>query len=249
MGIFELTGCAGDALLILDCEQELLDIFKAADIQSFLMVRSDNKDEELDIAFIEGSVSTEQEVNEILSIRRKSNMIVAIGICSCFGGIQARFTEQNDWEKRFKAVYNNGDMTCTQPRQSKPIDAYIHVDYYLPGCPIGKEPFLNLFTRLTRGFLPERYPVPVCVTCKFNQNDCLLNKNLPCLGPLTSDGCGSICINHNLPCVGCFGPVEGANSNAEYHLLIEKGYDMELIKKKMANYSGTRIHRLLKEIK
>ena len=55
IGIYELTGCAGDALLILDCEKELVDIFQAADIQSFLMAKSDNIDGELDIAFVDGS--------------------------------------------------------------------------------------------------------------------------------------------------------------------------------------------------
>jgi len=62
IGIYELTGCAGDALLILDCEKELIDIFKAVDIQSFLMAKSDNIDGELDVALVEGSVTTEREI-------------------------------------------------------------------------------------------------------------------------------------------------------------------------------------------
>jgi hypothetical protein len=35
--------------------------------------------------------------------------------------------------------------------------------------------------------------------------------------------------------------VEGANYTSEFHLLLEKGFDLEAIKKRMANYSGTRI--------
>ena len=70
IGIYELTGCAGDALLILDCEKELVDIFKAADIQSFLMAKSDNIDGELDVAFVEGSVSTEREAKELFDVRK-----------------------------------------------------------------------------------------------------------------------------------------------------------------------------------
>ncbi|MDH5468684.1 MAG: hypothetical protein OEY25_14815, partial [Candidatus Aminicenantes bacterium] len=71
IGIYELTGCAGDALLIIDCEKELVDMFKAADIQSFLMAKSDNIDGELDVALVEGSVSTENEKKEILDIRKR----------------------------------------------------------------------------------------------------------------------------------------------------------------------------------
>ena len=240
-GIYELTGCAGDALLILDCEKELVDIFKAADIQSFAMAKSDNIDGELDVALVEGSVSTEREKEEISDIRKRAKIIVAIGICACFGGIQARFLEQKEWENNLKNVYGDTKMVHTRPLQSKPIDAYIKVDYYLPGCPIGKDQFLNFLTRILKGNPPEKYPRPVCITCKFNQNDCLLNRNISCLGPLTADGCGSVCVNHNLPCVGCWGPVEGANYTSEFYLLLEKGFDLEIIKKRMANYAGTKI--------
>lgn len=249
IGIYELTGCAGDALLILDCEKELIDIFKTADIQSFLMAKSDNIDGELDIAFVEGSVSTEKEKEEVLDIRKRAKTVVAIGICACFGGIQAAFLEQKEWKKNFKEVYGDIKMTHTAPVHSKPISAYIEVGYYLPGCPIGKEQFLSTFNRILRGNPPELYRFPVCVECKWNENDCLLNRGILCLGPVTRAGCGSICINYNLPCVGCWGPVEGANFASEFYLLQEKGFDYDFIKKKMANFSGTGIADFLDKLK
>ena len=153
IGIYELTGCAGDALLIIDCEKELVDIFQAADIQSFLMAKSDNIDGELDVALVEGSVSTELEKKEILDIRKRAKVVVAIGICACYGGIQAAFLKENEWEKNYKEVYGKTKMTHTKPVQPQPIDAYIKVDYYLPGCPIGKEQFLSTFNRVIRGIL------------------------------------------------------------------------------------------------
>jgi len=239
IGIYELTGCAGDALLILDCEMELLDIFEAVDIQSFLMAKSDNIDGELDVALVEGSVSTEREIEELKDIRRRSKVVVAFGLCATVGGIQARFNEE-EWAKNLKEVYGDTEMTHTKPVHSKPIDAYVDVDFYIPGCPVGKEQFLNFFTRVVHGSPPEHYPHPVCVTCKYNENDCLLNKGIPCLGPLTADGCGSVCPNHNVPCFGCWGPVEEGNLTSEYYLLQEKGFDIEAIKKRMANYSGSK---------
>jgi len=241
IGIYELTGCAGDALLILDCEKELLDIFNAADIQSFLMAKSDNIDGELDVALVEGSVTTEREIEELKDIRKRSKLVVAIGLCATVGGIQARFLDQKEWEDHFKKVYGDVKMIHTEAVQSKPIDAYIDVDYYLPGCPIGKEQFLNFFTRFLKGNPPEKSQNPVCVTCKYNENECLLKKGILCLGPLTADGCGSVCINHNLPCVGCWGPLDVANRTSEFYLLQEQGYAVEEIKKKMANYSGSKI--------
>ena len=241
IGIYELTGCAGDALLIVDCEEELVNIFSAADIEAFLMAKSDNTHGELDVALVEGSVSTEQEKKELLDIRKRAKAVIAIGSCACVGGIQAAFLDNKEWRNNLKKVYGKTEFSHSTPLQSKPIDAYIKVDYYLPGCPIGKEQFLSTFARLLGGNPPELYRFPVCVECKWNENDCLLNKDIFCLGPLTLAGCGSICPNHNVPCFGCWGPTEEANRSAEYNLLLEKGFDVEAIKNRMANYSGTRI--------
>jgi sulfhydrogenase subunit delta len=248
IGIYELTGCAGDALLILDCEMELLDIFKSVDIQSFLMAKSDNIDGELDIALIEGSVSTEREIEEVKDIRKRSKIVVAFGSCATLGGIQARFND-DEWEEGLKDVYGDVEMSHVTAVRSKPIDEYIDVDFYLPGCPVGKEQFLNFFTRAIQGSPPEKYPYSVCVTCKYNENECLLLKGIPCLGPLTADGCGSICPNHNVPCYGCWGLTEDANLTSEYYLLQEKGFDIEAIQKRMSNYSGAKLWKFFENIK
>jgi sulfhydrogenase subunit delta len=248
IGIYELTGCAGDALLILDCEEELLDIFKAVNIQSFLMAKSDNIDGDLDVALIEGSVSTEKEIEELKDIRKRSKIVVAFGLCATVGGIQARFNDK-EWEDNLKKVYGDVEMTHVSAVRSKPIDDYIDVDFYLPGCPVGKEQFLNFFTRAVGGSSVEKYPQPVCVTCKYKENDCLLVKGIPCLGPLTADGCGAVCPSYNVPCYGCWGIAEGANFTSEFYLLQEKGFDVESIKKRMSNYSGTKLKEFFDQFK
>jgi len=250
IGIYELTGCAGDALLIIDCEEELVNIFKAANIEAFLMAKSDNNDEvELDVALVEGSVSTEKELEELRKIRKRSKALIAIGICAGVGGMQSYFLDDKDWAKNYKAVYGGVEMTHTKSLPSKPIGDFVKVDYFLPGCPIGKEQFLSTFARLLAGNPPDLFRFPVCVECKWRENDCLLNKNILCLGPLTAGGCGAVCVNHNLPCVGCWGPSEEANRTAEYKLLLEKGYDPALIKNKMANFSGTSITQFFARLK
>ena len=59
VGIFGLTGCAGDQLLILDCEDELLGLVELLDIRDFVMASS-ARDElsMLDVALVEGAVVT-----------------------------------------------------------------------------------------------------------------------------------------------------------------------------------------------
>jgi len=96
IGIYELTGCAGDALLIVDCEEELINIFTAAQIETFLMAKSDNRHGELDVALVEGSVSTEKEREELLDIRKRARVVIAIGSCAVVGGPQAAFLAKKE---------------------------------------------------------------------------------------------------------------------------------------------------------
>jgi coenzyme F420-reducing hydrogenase gamma subunit len=135
IGIYELTGCAGDALLILDCEKELVDIFKAADITSFLMAKSDNIEGELDVALVEGSVTTEREKKEVLDIRKRAEVVVAIGTCACFGGIQAAFLDKNEWENKddpyeacsvqaYQCLHQSGLLSAGLPHRQRTV--FIH---------------------------------------------------------------------------------------------------------------------------
>ena len=244
VGIYGFTGCAGDQLLIIHTEDEIFNLFNSVDLRSFVMVSSNPIEEELDVAFIEGSISTEEERESILNIRKRAKILVAIGNCAVNGGPQAMCTGEGGFEERLNKVY--GDVKfLTEPIESKPVDAIVDVDYYLPGCPISAPQAFALISRLIHGVIPEPYPHPVCHECKLNENRCLLLDKIGCLGPLTLGGCGSACPNHGLPCVGCWGPNE--DGNFDYHLKFlesfgkTRGEILRLIK----GYGG---HKILKFI-
>ena len=64
VGIFGLTGCAGDQLVILNCEDQLLDVVALIDIRDFLMASSDNDTAcPLDVALVEGAVVSNQDAD------------------------------------------------------------------------------------------------------------------------------------------------------------------------------------------
>ena len=90
VGIFGLTGCAGDQLVILNCEDELLDIVGALDIRDFLMASSENDEDcALDIALVEGAVLSKRDEETLKRIRERAGMLVAIGTCAVWGGVAA----------------------------------------------------------------------------------------------------------------------------------------------------------------
>ena len=198
IGVYGFTGCAGDQLIIIHTEDEILNLFGSTDIQSFVMASSNPIEGELDVAFVEGSISTEEEKEHIQDIRKRAKILVAIGNCAVSGGPQAMYTGDGKYKERLQNVY--GDVKfITDPLEAKPIDAYVEVDYYLPGCPIDQKQAFALISRLIHGAVPEPYPHPVCHECKLNENKCLLLDKKFCLGPLTKGGCDSVCPSHGLP--------------------------------------------------
>ncbi|UCE80411.1 MAG: NADH:ubiquinone oxidoreductase [Methanobacteriota archaeon] len=249
VGIYGFTGCAGDQLMILNCEDRLVDIIGAVDIHSFAMAKSDNQNKELDVAFVEGSISTEEQLEHLKDIRSRAKVVVAIGTCACWGGPQAMKLEEGGFEDRYGGVYGDANITVTKAFEAQPVDAFVEVDMKIPGCPIDKTEFLSAVSKVVAGRHPYFYKFPVCTECKWKENPCILNEGKFCAGPLTKAGCGAVCPSHNIPCVGCWGPTDDLNLSGEYKLLVEKGYDTDEIMRKFKKFGGAGIAKLIKSMK
>lgn len=248
VGLYGFTGCNGDQLTIIHSEDRLLDFFGSANIRSFSLAKSDNDESDLDIALIEGSVSNQEQAKHLKEIRKRSKMLVAIGSCACYGGIQAMELGAKGWDRRFQKVYGNAFFKSRTPIESKPIDVFVTVDFYIPGCPIDADQFFYCFAHFLHDNTPSLPDYPVCAECRWKENDCLLLKDILCLGPLTASGCGAKCPTHNLPCMGCWGPTKEANVSAEFTLLKEKGYSTEEIKRRFRIHAGSGMMKPLKKI-
>ncbi|MBE9504551.1 MAG: NADH:ubiquinone oxidoreductase [Proteobacteria bacterium] len=238
VGIFSLTCCEGCQLEILNCEDELLDIAGAVDIVSFGMAQSNNPETALDIAFVEGTVVMESEVEILKAIRERSTTLIAIGACATYGGVAAMNYEVN--RKELKEVVYGADAALIPSITPSPLHKFVKVDFSLQGCPIEKSQFLKLLGYLLHGDSPIFPDYPVCAECKRKENECVLvQHNIPCMGPITVAGCDARCPSHFNGCDGCFGPVDEANVAMEYHVMREKGMDNDEIRRMMHVFAPT----------
>ncbi len=248
VGLYGFTGCNGDQLTVVHTEDKLLDFFGSANIKSFSLAKSDNDDSDLDIALVEGSISNQEQAEHVKSIRKRTKFLVAIGNCSCYGGLQAMELGGKGWDVRYRKVYGDGFFKLRTPIESKPIDVFVSVDFYLPGCPIDANQFFYCFGHFLQGDMPVFPDFPVCAECRWHENDCLLLKNILCMGPLTAAGCHAACPSHNLACVGCWGSMKEANITSEFNLLREKGFSVEEIKRRFRMHTGSSMMKPLKKI-
>jgi len=237
VGIFGLTGCAGDQLVILNCEDQLLKITGALDIRDFLMASSDNDVEcELDLALVDGAVLSRKDEQILKRIRERSKILVAIGTCAVWGGVAAMDRDTNR-EKLIEDIYGEmGKEYDSTPARA--LHEVVKVDLNVSGCPIEKEQILSAISHLLNGNPPLFPEYPVCTECKMRENNCLLiEKGEICLGPLTAAGCGARCPELGIPCVGCHGPASDANVKSALAMFEEKGITQEQIVKKLRTFA------------
>jgi sulfhydrogenase subunit delta len=225
VGIFGLTGCAGDQLVILNCEDRLLDVVALLDVRDFLMASSDhNADCELDVAMVEGAVLTVRDAARLLAIRQRSKLLVALGTCAVWGGVATldRGLRRNTL---LEEVYGDaGKHYDSQPAQA--LHEVVKVDLNITGCPIEKEHFLAAISALLNGDPPVYPDYAVCTECRMRENNCMLiDRGEPCCGPITAAGCDARCPELRIPCIGCRGPIRDSNPHSMLAMLEEKGFD------------------------
>jgi coenzyme F420-reducing hydrogenase gamma subunit len=237
VGIFGLTGCAGDQLVILNCEDRLMDIVALLDVRDFLMASSENDHAcQLDIALVEGAVLTRRDAARLQAIRQRSKALVALGTCAVWGGVAA-IDRGRDRARLLDEVYGAGHPDYdSMPAQA--LHEVVKVDLNITGCPIEKEEFVAAIAALLNGNAPLALEYPVCTECRMRENNCLLTERGElCCGPLTVAGCGARCPELRIACVGCRGPVEDANSASLLAEFEQRGFARQDIAARLRTFA------------
>lgn len=229
VAFFSFTCCEGCQLTMLSCEDELPDILSMINIVNFREAMTEKSDE-YDIAFVEGSISTDKEIAKIKKIRKRAKVVVAFGACSATGGLNC-LKNRFPMKEVKEAVYGKKGvkMNTFDTIPARPIDAVIEVDHYIHGCPIPKKEFLSVFTDLMLGKVPPANNNPVCVDCKLAGNICVFEKGKQCLGPVTRAGCDAVCVTYGAICWGCRGFVDNPNTGAHNETLRRYGLTAEAV--------------------
>ena len=219
VGVFGFTGCEGCQLQIANKEDTLADLLGAIEVMNFRLISSDKQDG-YDIAFVEGSITTDDEVARLMKIRDQAKILVSMGACACLGGVN-NLRERFNLTDTLKEVYGSYPVDTGPVRKVSDI---VTVDIELPGCPIAKPEFEWLVRHLILGLEPQFPQYSVCVECKQRLNACVFDLGMVCLGPVTRAGCNAICPRNHLGCWGCRGPADEANFVSLLEILKERGF-------------------------
>jgi coenzyme F420-reducing hydrogenase gamma subunit len=233
VAIFDFTGCEGDQLQIANLEEDILDVLDLVDVVNWREVITERSDN-YDVAVIEGSCTRSRDEERLKKIRAKASFVIAIGSCATIGGINCLRNIRPLDQIRREVYGDNADLFETY--EAKPIDAVIKVDANVHGCPIDRQEFLSIAKQLLAGQKPFVPNYPVCVECKANDNVCVYEKGMTCMGPVSRAGCNSCCVNEGALCWGCRGPIDDPNNEAHKEVLDKYGLTVEEIANKFNLY-------------
>lgn len=211
IAFFDFACCEGCQLAVLELEETLLDLLAHVDVVQWREVSS-VKSDGYDIAFCEGSITRERDVERLKTIRERADILVSLGTCAsirCHNALKNRFPMAEVVE----TIYGDeGGHIDTIP--ARPATEVVPVDYQIRGCPVSLPEFETVFLRILTGQSYDPPNQPVCVECKRNDSVCVYEKGMVCLGPITRCGCHAICTQYGDACQGCRGLVDDANTEA-----------------------------------
>ena len=205
IAVHKFSSCDGCQLAFINLGESLLTLSQLVEIKHFAEAGAIDEDAKVDIAIIEGSVSTSQDKQRLKKIRDNSVYVMTIGACATSGGIQAlrNMHNTNQW---ISELYARPSVIDSLDK-STAIKDHITVDMELWGCPVSQSQLLSAIRSLLFGVLPKEDTDKVCMECKRQQHVCVMvTKNEPCMGPVTRTGCGALCPSVGRECYGCYGP-------------------------------------------
>lgn len=148
-----LDGCSGCHMSLLDLDERLLEI-----VQRFELVYSPLLDVKefphaVDVALVEGAVSTEADLRRIRDVRTRTRTLVSFGDCAVTGNVPA--LRNRIGIEAALAVYESPptrEVPALLP--VLPVHQVVTVDYLLPGCPPSADAIFAVLMALLEGRTP-----------------------------------------------------------------------------------------------
>lgn len=99
---------------------------------------------DMDIAFVEGAITSDSQEKKLKNIREKAKIIVAIGACAVIGSPSNQRNFFN--EKQSEEIKSILEKFKYKDKVFKVSDI-VKVDEVVPGCPMNEQVFLNIVNK------------------------------------------------------------------------------------------------------
>lgn len=151
VGWFSFTCCEDSTILLTELLNDHLDAWtQVVEFRHMKALKTRNSISGLDVAFIEGAISSDSQADEARRIRENAEYVVAIGACACTGKpstsrnqfVSEQLNERIHW---YLSHFDYGP-------EVKTLGDVIRVDDMVRGCPMKVPSFLQVMEKYLRLF-------------------------------------------------------------------------------------------------
>jgi sulfhydrogenase subunit delta len=150
VGWFTFTCCEDSTIIF----TELLNTHweewtKKIDFVHAKVLKSDNRYEDMDVAFVEGAICSPVQEEKLKKIRGLTKKIVTIGACACTGMPSG---QRNNFDAPTKEEIKGLLEKFKQAERVKTIKEVVPVDDAVNGCPMTETQFLAVLNKYLAEF-------------------------------------------------------------------------------------------------
>ncbi|MFO0869326.1 MAG: hypothetical protein U0935_10375 [Pirellulales bacterium] len=163
-----LDGCSGCHMSLLDMDERIIDIARQIEVVSSPYVDMKELPDQIDVALVEGAVSSEEDLHKVRELRRRTKLLIALGDCAVTGNVPAmrngfpivQLMERAYGETATEPLppgdvpYPSRYVPALRTRCS-PVHEVVVVDLFVPGCPPPADAIHLVLQEILAGRLPD----------------------------------------------------------------------------------------------
>ena len=158
-----LDGCSGCHMSLLDMDEVIIGIAKRVEVVYGPLVDAQEFPKAVDVAVIEGAISSQEDLERVRTIRQRSKLVVALGDCAVTGNVPA-MRNQIVPRKLLERIYIEGVQETPEVptegvpallRHAIPVHEVVKVDLHVPGCPPPAASIAFVLGELLDGRVPD----------------------------------------------------------------------------------------------
>lgn len=158
-----MDGCSGCHMSFLDLDQRLIEVAEHVELVYSPLVDIKIYPDDVDVALVEGAVSSEDDLERIRMVRAKTKVLVSLGDCAVTGNVPSMRNPFEVAEVERRAYVENVTLNPGVPRnivprllpEVLPLHEVVPVDMFIPGCPPSADLIYYVLSEVLAGRTPE----------------------------------------------------------------------------------------------